>query len=803
MELNINELSEEQVRILNLSEGKHLVLAPPGTGKTELIAQRVLKAVTVDKFPESEIICLTFTNRAARNMLDRVKQRVPNSKVFISNIHGFGTQFLTKNQLIPLASSFIDDADAEEILKEASASLGISSPKYETFCKKALINKVNNNLAPFLNRSEKHIEEYYLKLIVRYEKIKKESLLYDYDDILVLTLKHLIIDSDNLDFGKFSIIQVDEAQDLNEIQWNIVKYIQKPSANVVLYGDIYQSIFGFNGARLELLQEFTKDHTLHKLSQNFRSEAEINTMLNEYLGWYFTDNKYKIPFQTFSNSHSNSQKLKLLDFAHSNQSQQYSKIEKIAEKFDVNNEQTAMLFYKNIDVELFYDCFDKSIANVFKVTKYDLFRRSFIKDIFSFLNSIYKPFERSNWVRLFKIFAKIPTLRESRLFINKLYENGILPIDLMREDLDYTKNFTDFKELFVKGRLVFFDTETSGLDTFNDDIIQIAAVSVINGKIDERFNVYIKTDKDLTESSKVHKITNSFLEINGVSACEALLLFNDFLQGSPLVAHNLNFDKYMLIYNLKRNNLYSDFKLPELMFDTIDIVKRVRPKLHSYKLSYLINLLSIDTKNTHNAVDDVEATVKVILNLSSEVFDRLNDAEYFILDNMKKLKLFTTNYAPFFNKIKNNNLPVSFRDIIEDFVMYCKMEDANLGELAKLLNHMDLKTKPDIIGKLLSKNLNFYRKCKTSDLITENDKIIISTIHRAKGLEFDNVFIPDFNNYIYPHYAKNLYETCKLLYVAMSRAKKRLILTTGNTYDNSPAVKSTLLKPVEYLFNDK
>ena len=280
MELNINELSEEQVRILNLSEGKHLVLAPPGTGKTELIAQRVLKAVTVDKFPESEIICLTFTNRAARNMLDRVKQRVPNSKVFISNIHGFGTQFLTKNQLIPLASSFIDDADAEEILKEASASLGISSPKYETFCKKALINKVNNNLAPFLNRSEKHIEEYYLKLIVRYEKIKKESLLYDYDDILVLTLKHLIIDSDNLDFGKFSIIQVDEAQDLNEIQWNIVKYIQKPSANVVLYGDIYQSIFGFNGARLELLQEFTKDHTLHKLSQNFRSEAEINTMLN-------------------------------------------------------------------------------------------------------------------------------------------------------------------------------------------------------------------------------------------------------------------------------------------------------------------------------------------------------------------------------------------------------------------------------------------------------------------------------------------------------------------------------------------
>ncbi|HPN37058.1 MAG TPA: ATP-dependent helicase [Melioribacteraceae bacterium] len=800
----IFNLSEEQKKILGLNTGKHLILAPPGTGKTELIAQRVLKAVSIDCFPESEIICLTFTNRAARNMLERVKQRVPNSKVFISNLHGFGTQFLIKNQIIPSASSFIDDEDSEELYKEACNIINSNSYRFNDFSKKAFRYKLKlHGLTEYFRKVDVNFSFYELNQIEAYEKLKEESLLYDYDDILVLTLKHLVNYKDEYKFGKFSIIQVDETQDLSEIQWNIVKHIQRTNANVVLFGDIYQSIFGFNGANLELVENFTKEYKRHKLTSNFRSDLEIINMLNEYLEWYFTDKKHSLPIQNFSKDTSNSTNLKFFDWNNLNQEDQYYELKKVLIKYNIKNEQTAFLFYKNDDVESFNDIWQYIYGNVFKVSKYDLFRRGFVKDIFAFLNSIYRPFERISWVRLIKIFGKFKTLKEARIFINSLLNNGILPVDLMKEDLEYTSELTEFKTLLNSGRLIFFDTETSGLDTFNDDIIQISAIEVINGEICSKFNVYIETNKDLTESSKINNISNNFLKKNAVPASEGLMLFNNFVKGDPLVAHNLNFDKSVLINNLKRNNLFNEFNFPLIWFDTIEIIKRILPKLHSYKLSYLIEFLKIDAENTHNAIDDIEATVKVIFTLKKLLSEILDSAEMFILDNMKKLKLFTLNYAPFYNKVKYNNLPVTYRNIIEDFINFSKMEDANLSELIKLLNHMDTKTKPDTISKLLSKHMNFYRRCKTSDLITENDKTIITTIHKAKGLEFDNVIIPDFNIYLFPHNNKDSEERKKLLYVAMSRAKKRLIITSANTYNHSPSIKSQLLKPVEHYFNNK
>ncbi len=805
MEPTINNLSKEQLAILNLTEGKHLILSAPGTGKTELIAQRVLKAAEQDNFPLDEIVCLTFTNRAARNMLDRVQLRAPKAKVTITNFHGFGTLFLTKNQIIPQAASFIDEEDAEELYKEACDLINASPIRYNNFSKiaqglKILSLELNNYIK---NYSYVNIPKDLLAHFIAYERLKKESLLYDYDDILLLTLKHLIESKPEYTFGKFSFIQVDETQDLNEIQWNIVKYIQKPNANVVLFGDIYQSIFGFLGASLNLFLEFTKDYQRHTLTTNFRSETEIIDMLNCYLGWYFTEKKYTLPFQNFNSKAINSEHLKLINFNTDSQHSQYQKIYNYVKRLSKNNRQTAFLFYRNIDVEMFYDLWDFEIGSVFKVSKFDLFRRGFVKDIFAFLNSIHRNFERINWVRLLKLFGGFKTLKSARQFINEMSANGILPIDLTNEDLEYSAYLSNFNNLFNNGRLIFFDTETSGLNTGEDDIIQIAAVEIINGKIKSKFNVYMKTDKDLSETSKIHHITNSFLEANGVSIKEGLLQFNDFVKGSPLVAHNLSFDKNMLINNIKRHGLTSKFTLPTDMFDTIEIIRRVLPKLHSYKLSYLVELLDINAKNTHNAIDDVEATVEVLQKLKDNLEKTVNDAELFIIDNMLKLKRFTVNFAPYYNKVINNKEEVSFRKLIEDFVSFAKIEDPNIAELSKLLNHMDLKTKPDKVLSLLNKYMPFYRKCKISDLITENDKYIITTIHKAKGLEFDTVIIPDFCIQNFPD--KGIYsdEKQKLLYVAMSRAKTNLIITSGNSFDGAPTVMSPLLEPVKHLFSNK
>ncbi len=148
---------------------------------------------------------------------------------------------------------------------------------------------------------------------------------------------------------------------------------------------------------------------------------------------------------------------------------------------------------------------------------------------------------RNSWTRVFYNYINnIRTLKEARQIVNNFFESGINPLDL----IIYNKNFLieTFYDCFEKNRIVIFDTETTGTDTNNDDIIQIAAIEVIYGKIDKTFEVYIKTDKSLEETEFVHHITKEFLEENGLSRKEALKKFKEFVNDAILIAHNADFD---------------------------------------------------------------------------------------------------------------------------------------------------------------------------------------------------------------------------------------------------------------------
>lgn len=207
-------LSEEQKNIVELSEGQHLVLAPPGTGKTELLAQRVDLALQRGIDP-NKMICLTFTNRAAKVMKERIEEKHPNNRVFIGNIHNFSLHFLFKNKSIPLFTSILDEEDSDLLLKEAKTE----------FIRNDIIHndlkRINNGDLLRLNtmlkqqklkfpeeiilKPEKSITNLYLaqKICERYEAIKEESSLLDYDDLLTLTYFHL---KNRNDYTKFSWI---------------------------------------------------------------------------------------------------------------------------------------------------------------------------------------------------------------------------------------------------------------------------------------------------------------------------------------------------------------------------------------------------------------------------------------------------------------------------------------------------------------------------------------------------------------------------------------------------------------------
>jgi len=257
--------------------------------------------------------------------------------------------------------------------------------------------------------------------------------------------------------------------------------------------------------------------------------------------------------------------------------------------------QTAILLRTNMSVENFSYLLLGNKIEHFKVSQFDLFRRALIKDIMAFLNCIIYENSRLNWSRIIKIFGQVDTFKRARHLVNDLHDSGIYPADFLNETTAKTV-LKDFKEYFSKKRIILFDTETSGLKQDYDDIIQIAALEIIDGKIRRKFNRYLKTDKDLSQSSKVHHITKEFLDTNGENPKLVLQDFLEFVNGDTIAAHNLSFDLNFLLENCKRYDLQIENGLPDLAFDTIDLTRRIYPSLNSYSLEYLINQFNLNAK---------------------------------------------------------------------------------------------------------------------------------------------------------------------------------------------------------------
>jgi DNA helicase-2/ATP-dependent DNA helicase PcrA len=347
-------------------------------------------------------------------------------------------------------------------------------------------------------------------------------------------------------------------------------------------------------------------------------------------------------------------------------------------------------------------------------------------------------------------------------------------------------------------------------------IVQIAAVEIIQGIIGKTFEVYLKTDKSLAETEHVHHITNEYLDLQGVSSVEALTGFKNFVNGNPLIAHNLNYDWEILKSNNSRQGIETTSQFSLVNFDTLEITRRLYPKQKSYKLEYLIETFKIEGVNSHNALDDVKATANLIQFLVPRVENLLKAQLLFAEEHERILLKFRSNLLSLWLDIQATfNNETTFRAVIDQFLSHSNLtvnyeiEPGSINQIEKLLVNMDSKCGSKPLKTLLQKDLPHYKTCKESDLITNNDKVVISTIHKAKGLEFDNVIIPECVNDIYPHFysktAEAITEDARLIYVGLTRSKKRLILTSHTISVNQwgkafPRSRSRFLDPILHHF---
>src|SRR5213076_1810342 len=292
------ELNEQQLAAVTAEPGPQLIIAGAGSGKTRTLTYRVAYLLENGIDPRN-ILLLTFTNKAARQMLDRVANLLPidASGIWGGTFHSVGNRMLRRHgSALGYNGGFtiMDREDQKDLINTVVASAGID-PKEIRFPKGDVLAEIFS----FVVNTETALEEllaekfpYFLPLLEkitdvhgRYEKKKKATNSVDFDDLLEKTLSMLQKHENIASFYRrqFQFILVDEYQDTNKIQADLIDLLAREHRNIMVVGDDAQSIYSWRGANFQNILEFPKrypDAKVFKIEMNYRSVPEILQVAN-------------------------------------------------------------------------------------------------------------------------------------------------------------------------------------------------------------------------------------------------------------------------------------------------------------------------------------------------------------------------------------------------------------------------------------------------------------------------------------------------------------------------------------------
>lgn len=826
--------SEAQRQVIALDSGRHLVLAPPGTGKTEMLAQRILWAVGHGTDPR-RMVCLTFTIRAARNMEARIATRINATlPVTIGNVHHYCATLLRERHLAPRNWTVIDEPAQREFMGEVLDGLPADehrllegargTPPVDDILKVccALRQKELRFPADIGDDPRRHrlyqSHPALLERISRDFRAHKETYAaLDFDDLLNYAYVFIVRQNRLTEEEKFSWVQVDEVQDLSPLQWAIIRGLEAPQAHCVYLGDAEQAIFSFMGASPAHLAAMAQSCRLHNLQQNFRSPSYLLNVFTKYASANLKPHWIQPPLPAVRKAPGRDDLLLLtVNGTEDDEARALMGLLQSPVQRTRANRQTAILLRDNKAAEAYASLFEQQNIPVFKISGNDLMHSALMLDIKAYLATLTHPDDLLSWSRMFCLFGATRTQRAARALVKSLRDAALLPQDLMEES--WSENHLTVSDRFLQavegGRVVVFDTETTGLDTAEDDIIQIAAAEYRNGIRRAMFNVYLRTDNPFGDSAATHHISPRLLQEQGLPPAEGLRRFREFAEGAVLAAHNLKFDLAMLINNSARRWQEPPGWERATMLDTLALARRLHPDLTSHTLSNLIEALDLEGQNTHDARDDVMATGSLLLRLRDDARAVSARQSECLRQHAPALRRFAAAYRPLWRRFHDNpHAETTLRKEISHFVSCLRSPDTMTDEVAeyelrleKFLKYADARFEPEAAEALLQKAHPIIARLREADLLLGDEQYVVSTIHKAKGLEFDCVVIPRCIDGVHPHYFSTMApdkvqavaEDARVLYVAMTRARRQLIVSwpTRHGPQARESMPSPFLKPI-------
>lgn len=879
-----------QREVIEAQGGFHLVLASPGCGKTQILTERIRRAHDVEGVAYADMLCLTFTNRAARGMLERINANIADSSVgdvFVGNVHRFCSKFLFGNGLIAAESSVIDEDDAISILArymgedeysvlgdfkrrreysvifhlesmmhqiamghpkalrtntdcinadDVKAMLRICSVRGCAFDAAAMVD-IYNNVETYRDLTTADTADYgdyqiiqrllrKMQLAQQYHQYKKQNNLLDFHDLLLFTYDALNADAAQTEYKRYTWVQVDEVQDLNQLQLAIIKLLTARAYRTVMFlGDEQQAIFSFMGAKLDTLTALKQQSAcqLHHLSVNHRSPKYLLDIFNTFAAEELHIDPALLPdagLQLQAPLLGNELALLYSETYEQEVRDCVQFVDRLRTMFPEST--TALIVNANRDAEDISGELTRRGIGHFKVSGSDLFSSPELKLLFAHLAVLNNEFNFLAWARLVKGVGVYETNASARNFVRALFDRAILPSDLLRSAADEAEGqnaTTTYLQRFVRSyeeqTIVVFDTETTGLNVFEDDILQIAAVKMRNGVAvpGSEFCVYVETDREIP--AMLGDIVNPIIEERKhhtlLSHHAALRMFMQYADGCRLLGHNADYDWHILDHNLRRYAPECDLHESHADYlDSLRLVRLLHPELREHKLKSLLTVLGLEGTNSHLADDDVNATRSVVVHCYKQAKERVEGQRTFLSDARvrQRVDILRRNYGEIYRAAiarlyVRKTYPVGNEAMgrkEENVALVAELQrfyDALLADnmiqpisglryvTAYLSKDMIDSTAEPSLYEQLSNHAMEISTLKEADLCGSSsidERIFVTTIHKAKGLEFDNVIIFDAVDGRMPNfYSRNnprlLAEDARKFYVALSRARSRLYIS--------------------------
>ena len=842
--------NKKQQQVIDELQANILLNAGAGTGKTNVLSYRVANILNKKYAKAEEILCLTFTNKACRELKKRIENQLDFAtaqKITIRTIHGFAYQVInsTAKDIATIFKEFIifDDEDQKTLIKQ----LLDKYPKAKYMKMQEIINCIEQL------KQERAVKQLYSEDIEQdYTKIYQQHLMFNktfnqqetdklrnffqLDGLNLLIAYELALKQMNgLDYKglianayrifqdekvlsvwreKYKYIMIDEMQDTSSFEYMMLEKLFYHN-NIMLCGDEFQTIYEWRGSNPQkILAEFTKKYNpvVINFSENYRStklllEMAYTTLINLFKEETINHSYAK---NMFARSSEYGYKIQYKQ-ANSKMNEAWWIVENIKNILPLveSPAQIAILVRQNKYLQELVECLNKCASsynqrnpkqpiNFIQIDNIKFFKRQEIKDVLAVMKYLVNTNDYFSLQRiLVNLVPNIGARTIKQISSEEYLECGLRLSDFTNANFK-RENYEPFADLIhayhVKD-IVVFDIEGTGTDVFSDNIIQLSAIKLRRGKKVAEFNEFLKSDKPVGESEKVHHISDEYLKQKGKNPREVLLWFVDFIKDAIIIGHNIRgYDMDILNQNLVKHNLKAiDFT--NINFDTLDLVRRFYPNLPKHKLEFLSEYFDFKVKSNHDSLADVYATGELLeLLLENRIIPTAKKRSELLAKQKNK---FVQAANIFKNLQEKLNDKLSLQNLIAiivkefDLAKVYKADTTKEGsrriekirDLYRLAND-ELTTQ---LGTNAIKELLQYASLSSTDfdaLTNNRPKIPIITIHQAKGLEFQYEFLAGMNDDVFPSYFSTKggcisEEEKRLFYVAITRAKKRLYLSSS------------------------